>query len=946
MNSVKPGLKLIILLLILPCFTQERVQEDATPAVNAHRWGSVTVFNGLPSDSVRGIAQTADGILWFGTDNGLARFDGRTIQKIALGNTESDRVQALGTAGRDLWIATQNGAFVYRDGQLVPVDETLGSDVTAISLGSQAYLATSNGHVFVASSEANSTPAAQQIAEQLKRPDGTPIQITSLSQPGDEIVEIGTRGGGVWELASGHLTRVDHSGIPLFINSMASGGSSLWIGGDAAKGGSGLFRLATERASRIALSIAKINAVIFDRGTIWAGSDRYGISRYDENSGSIQNFTVANTSGGLRSDTIYSIFTDREGIVWIGTNRGVSRYDPNGVLQEPVSDLPNRNFIRTLFQSGDDLYAGTNRGLLSHSSQGWSEISGFDDTTVYAIGRSGKGLLIGTPSGIYDEKHKLVEGGDARSFANFNGHTYVAVAGQGVLDLDDGNLISNDTTAVSLLADQDKLWIGTVGHGLLSFDGSEVRTEVSPDILKSGTIWKMFKDPDGGLWIAGEHGVFVVRNGQPEQIIAAEDVRDVVLAGDYVWAASTSRGLLHARRDERFGWLSSAIGFEQGLPSEKAFSILLTNDGVMAATNRGIVRYSPATVAPKLLASRVLSLRMHSPDEIRSQIALDYPQSSLLVEVAGLSSRTYPEEFQYAFTLTDEKGRVINSQLSRDPQYSPHDLKAGNYSVEAIAFERDLLASEPLVIRFSVAGAPFPWTATALGTLLVIALAGLAWAVIEHRRMRRRNRDLAAARFDLANEAERERRRIARDLHDQTLAELRTLMMMGDRIDPPHPEFRTEIEAVSDEIRRICEDLSPSVLENVGLVAALEYLLGHMIENNTFSADDDLEERIKLPMNVQLQIYRIAQEVLTNIRRHSDADFVEMSVTVSDSGAVEFSIIDNGSGFQPEDSANKGRGLRNIKSRASLINAKASWRENGRGCNRFELTLAPPAPNS
>jgi signal transduction histidine kinase len=481
---------------------------------------------------------------------------------------------------------------------------------------------------------------------------------------------------------------------------------------------------------------------------------------------------------------------------------------------------------------------------------------------------------------------------------------------------------------------------------LASFDGREVRTEVSPDTLKSGTIWKMFKDPDGGLWIAGEHGVFVVRNGQPEQIIAAEDVRDVVLGGDYVWAASTSRGLLHARRDVRFGWLVSAIGFEQGLPSEKAFSILLTAAGVMAATNRGIVRYSPATVAPKLLASRVLSLRMHSRDEIRSKIALDYPQSSLLVEVAGLSSRTYPEEFQYAFTLTDEKGRVINSQLSNDPQYSPRDLKAGNYSLEAIAFDRDLLASEPLVIRFSVAGAPFPWTAAALGTLLVIALAGLAWAVVEHRRMRRRNRDLAAARFDLANEAERERRRIARDLHDQTLADLRNLMMIGDKISPPHPEFRTEIEAVSDEIRRICEDLSPSVLENVGLAPALEYLLGHMIDNNRFSADEDIDERIMLPMNVQLQIYRIAQEVLTNIRRHSDADFVEMSVAVSNEGAFEFSIIDNGANFQPAGIRGKGRGLRNIKSRASLINAKASWKENGRDGNRFELTLAPTAPNS
>ncbi|MEP7149528.1 MAG: two-component regulator propeller domain-containing protein, partial [Acidobacteriota bacterium] len=51
------------------------------PAVqNFHQWGSITVFNGLPSDSVRAISQTPDGVMWFGTDNGLARFDGRRVQ--------------------------------------------------------------------------------------------------------------------------------------------------------------------------------------------------------------------------------------------------------------------------------------------------------------------------------------------------------------------------------------------------------------------------------------------------------------------------------------------------------------------------------------------------------------------------------------------------------------------------------------------------------------------------------------------------------------------------------------------------------------------------------------------------------------------------------------------------------------------------------------------------
>src|SRR5436189_2291751 len=82
-------------------------------AQNFHKWGSITVFNGLPSDSVRAIAQTADGVMWFGTDNGLARFDGRTVQKFSLGSAASDQILSLGTTPYDLWIGTQRGAFIY-----------------------------------------------------------------------------------------------------------------------------------------------------------------------------------------------------------------------------------------------------------------------------------------------------------------------------------------------------------------------------------------------------------------------------------------------------------------------------------------------------------------------------------------------------------------------------------------------------------------------------------------------------------------------------------------------------------------------------------------------------------------------------------------------------------------------------------------------------------------
>lgn len=922
-------------------------------AQNFHQWGSITVFNGLPSDSVRAIAQTPDGVMWFGTDNGLARFDGRRIQNFQLGGDDAASVLALKTSGEgELLIGTRAGAFELSDGEFRAVENTPGRGISTILISEKIYLGTADGFIMSVTRGGDRSLSAQNInSSPIRSSDGRPIGITSVIEIRGNIVA-GTSGGGAFEIKNGAASELQTSPRPLFVNALAQSGS-LWIGTDAPRGLSGVYLNANgRRAERISAPTSKVLALEAEGGDVWAGTERYGLFHFAD-SKLKKSYTFSNTSGGLRSDTIYALFTDREGVLWIGTNRGVSRFDSQGPFQETVSEIPNSNFIRTLWQSSDRraLFAGSNRGLFYFDGKNWLPVNGFDGAVVYVIGQNAGSGLIGTSTGTYKltgnagrlftSKGSLLTNGDSRSLEVFRDKTYAAILGRGVVDISSSRqvVIFPEETACSLLAMDDRLWIGTVGKGLYSFDGKEVNAEISPSILKSGAIWKITRDAERNIWIAGEHGVFRAKDGEIEQIIAAEDVRDVFVSGADVWAATTTRGLLHARHDERFGWLVSAIGFEQGLPSEKAFAIIPGDDGLLIATNRGVVTYRRSDIPPKLIATRILSQRVHDPSELKSGIALEFPQNSLLVEVAGQSSRTFPEEFQYAFVLTNARGEELDRVVSNDPQYAPKELKPGNYTIESIAFNRDLIATEPLYIRFSVAKSPFPWTATALGVLLVLALAGLVWAFIEHKRITHRNRELAAARLDLANEAERERRRIARDLHDQTLADLRSLMMKSDRGTLSGPEFREEVEAVSTEIRRICEDLSPSVLENVGLVAALEFLLSRTAENHRFSADESIEEKISFPLNVQLQIYRIAQEVLTNIARHSDANLVEMNVEAGDEGELKMEIRDDGKPFQPNGGAKPGRGIANIRSRANLINADVDWAGSATEGNVFVLRI-------
>jgi signal transduction histidine kinase len=425
-----------------------------------------------------------------------------------------------------------------------------------------------------------------------------------------------------------------------------------------------------------------------------------------------------------------------------------------------------------------------------------------------------------------------------------------------------------------------------------------------------------------------------------------------------LWCGTRGNGLLRIALDPIVGPVVAELDSEQGLPSQNVFAVLPQNETVLIGTNRGVARYEPGKFEPTLYATRVVSKRVHAPTELAAGLDLEYPQNSLLLDVTAISSRTFPEQFQYAFTLVDSSGKMVKQRLSRESQFTMEGLKPGKYTVSARAFTKDLTVSQPLSFSFTVAKAPFPWTSTALAILLALALLALLWAILERRRIVATsaalvdaNRELADARLNLANEAERERRRIARDLHDQTLADLRHLALLTDQIKPngepaQSTVLRGEIESISHEVRRICEDLSPSVLQNVGFAAALEFALAHAVQDAPvekrfeyeFHCDDSIEERSELAASVQMQIYRIVQEAVNNIWRHANATHVKMTVTANDAGDFFLQVEDNGCSFDMQNRKGDGRGLANMRARAGLIDAVISWDKREDSGTVFTLT--------
>jgi hypothetical protein len=105
-----------------------------------------------------------------------------------------------------------------------------------------------------------------------------------------------------------------------------------------------------------------------------------------------------------------------------------------------------------------------------------------------------------------------------------------------------------------------------------------------------------------------------------------------------------------------------------------------------------------------------------------------------------------------------------------------------------------------------------------------------------------------------------------------------------------------------------------------------------------FACADDLEERMSLAPNVQMQIYRIAQEALSNICRHAAARRVRLALDAATDGSFLLMLEDDGRDFDPHGKRRKGgRGLANIRARASLIEAEVAWTRRAGGGTVFTL---------
>ncbi len=1041
-----------------PSLTAITIPQTDDATLNLHRWGAVTLFHGLPSDRVRAIVQDPRGAMWIGTDNGLVRYDGRTTQEfVRASELPSRRILALAfDAKGNLWIGTESGAARVRNEQVENLPETKDQPVTGIATNAQneTVVVTAQGRVLRyrettgATAQSERGAATQLSAQELNATthrllsltdtpnagsNGNATHLTTATlAPNGEFV-VGSLGRGVMlqtKADGAHHEQLRELALqpprPYHINALYHDGATLWIGEQSNKA-PGLWTYANSTLLHSGLIASEVTAVHGGEADVWLGTRTQG-AYLIRNGQVIEHLTFENTGGGLRSNRVNTLYRDREGIVWFGTDRGVCRYDREGFRAATLSDNGNSNFVRALLAaSNGDTWCATNRGLFRLPAGAdlgpWQPVAAIESRPVYALWEDSQhNVWAGTNSGLFvkgassvefaraedrekerrrdgeterpvDDQTQGTENAAAnpqsaaaeenpqaresvRALTGFRGAIYAAVFERGLrrfVEGKDSALVLREAAAqkaVCLANEEDRaLWLGTTEGQLLRWDGNKLERIALP--TKTPAAVRALAWHGGKLWMGTAQGLFVREAEQWRELLPNVDVFGLLAvneseAREVVWVATKNAGLYKLLPRE-----NATIRFdtEQGLASSQVFALATRGNGdstIWIGTARGLVRHRPSLAAPQLEIRRIVADKIYTPDYLTAELSLPPDVRGLLVEATALGSRTFASQYQYEFFLRRLSGAEGKTVRSTTPQFAGEGLRAGPYLLTVRAFSRDLVASEPLTIRLRIQDQPFRKDTLLLAGLLIGTAAIAFWIYRQRQRLtatnaslETTNAELRDTRLRLARETEAERARIARDLHDQTLSDLRNLLVLTDQLPqakhdsgtlaPPSSMpamMRRKIESISNEIRHICEDLSPSVLTNIGFLPALEWALSDAVAQlplaekfaYQFDCAADLEDRLQLSEIEQIQLYRIVQEALSNVARHAQARNITLAAQLEEPPTLTITITDNGVGFDGTASHATGHGLSNIHSRANLIGATVTWERLSPGC-RFTVRL-------
>ncbi|HEY0548379.1 MAG TPA: two-component regulator propeller domain-containing protein [Verrucomicrobiae bacterium] len=986
-------------LLVLGCLGAELPAAIPTNAIPAKGYDvrAWETDSGLPQSSVMSMVQTRDGYLWLGTFNGLARFDGIRFTVFDESNTQglkdSRIVHVFEDSAANLWIGTATaGTVLMKQGRITAPAElsTGGVERRLIAAAEDAegavWLYLANGdlwryyrerftpHVLPAREpsqpltifkETNgplwvATGRRQFSVGSPPKDSGTlELPIEKELAAGALVLIVPSRRGGYWRLANLSIQKweTDHFktvGEYRWFGSQPSAGcedleGNLIVGTERA----GVFIVTpagevTSLSTTNNLSRDGIRSVMVDReGTLWVGTDGGGLNRVKrrpfDTLEAVWDWTVwsvtedaegglwiaSNGNGvgywqsnsfqvvpGLANAYVKSIFADRRGRVWAGTLGGLHVFR-NGRFDLVVSPEANLSVVQAIHQDRwDRMWFGTGTGLLRLESNTWKRFTARDglsseDITAVADDASGE-IWIGTRRGGLN---RLREG------------KITAVPQAGQMQADISGLYEDKEGA---------LWIATFGAGLGRFQHGKWTHYTRRDGLASHKLSYLTEDGEGNLWIGSIHGVLRISKKALNDF-AAGSIQSIPCR---------------------------TYGKTDGLPSHECTAgsqpgPCRDREGKLwFPTIRGLASIDPKRLKPNMIPPLVTIDSIWVDDELLTNapaagaprtVVLRPRQERLAIQYSSLNLGA-PDRARFRYWLEGEEKAWTETSDTR----VGYRLDPGEYRFQVTACNEDGVWNRAGSTLAVIVQPPF-WRTWWFYGASAGGLLALVGGIVHYLSTQKLQRQLVLLKQKEA--LEKERARIARDIHDQVGASLTQVALLGELVETDK-DLPDEVQAHAKQISQTARDTTHSLDEIVWTVNPSNDTLEGLVNYICKHAQDFLrvaglryrlevpEQLPALPMTPEVRhnVFLASKEAVTNIVRHAKATAAWIRLRL-DSSSFTLEIEDNGCGIADPDAPSVRNGLRNMRKRMDDIGGTFSIGRGKEGGALVRLTV-PITSNS
>jgi len=941
--------------------------------------------DGLPQNMVTCGVQTRDGYLWFGTPNGLTRFDGERFRVFEPANTEGlmDRriTRLYEDAEGTLWIGHNSGLITRRrDGHFEPLALPAGHvGDKVIGLGSDG-----NGRMWAM--RENGTVESLEGGTRLR-------SLIGEDRPGVMSFSRGA-GGHIWLSQNGQTAQLSSVGlVPISLQLSGPDGYVLCVA-TAHDGGAWIMcegrirkwdgaRWSEDRGGYPWPRGGVACGLELRDGTLAIGTLQSGLYLIPGDGRPPVHFGLEN---GLPQNWVRFLYEDREGTLWAGAGSAglVSiRTSPFAVVPLPDETL-GCSALSVAAEPDGSLWVGTDgAALYHHTDQGWVHYGadeGLPNAYIPSVAVSPEGAVWASDF-WWGGPYRLEEGRFIRP-AGIESDSNPAYS---LLPLEDGGLLVGNRDGLRQWKDGRSTWLvrsaessapevyaiardrrGTIWCGF-GFGGvarladGQATLFRRTDGLASDAIHSLCIDDDDTLWIGtADRGLSRLKDGRFATINREHGLVDDVVCSilddglGCLWL-STHKGIQRITKSElnRCADGASATFSSQVFDRSDGLPIIEFTSGFQPVackapdgrlwftSSKGLVSVDPSRIESNPIPPPVVIDSMWrdghaapiSADTVVDQFPPDHER--LEFRFSGLSFVS-PDRVLFKYRLDGIDRDWIDSGTKRSAFYSR--LSAGTYRFRVIACNNDgVWNTNGASLAFTVA--PFFWqTWWFVSACSLVGLSAFALMVrfITRRRMQRRMQELQRQ-----NALERERARIAQDIHDDVGSSLARIAMLsqparGDLAEPQRTAaVLSRIYSTAREVTKALDEIVWAVDPRHDTLDSLVSYMGKFAQDYLAAAD----VRCRLDPPVELPAWRITaetrhnlflafKEALNNVLKHAGATEVRVSLSLLPEAFV-LTIRDNGRGFDPRNVATNspgrivsGHGLPNMSHRLASIGGR------------------------